>query len=143
MNSEPGGPVVVTDDGLGLLEIVISMFIISLLAIAFIPVMVPGLRATEATSTIATASRLVAQAIETARATGAASCAEAQLLADAITEVDAQGVTIEVTTTVTPLADCTEGSATTVTATARDAADAGGTPLAQARTLLFLAVATP
>ena len=66
-----------TDAGIGLIEIVISMFLISLLAIAFIPVIVSALRASELNSTAATATRLVSQAIDDARSRGATDCAAA------------------------------------------------------------------
>jgi len=125
-----------TDAGIGLIEIVISMFLISLLAIAFIPVIVSALRASELNSTAATATRLVSQAIDDARSRGAADCAAAQLLNATTQEVDAQGVTITVTTTVPAVADCVAGSAITVTVVAINDADESN--LADARTQIFL-----
>ncbi len=124
------------DAGIGLIEIVISMFLISLLAIAFIPVIVSALRASELNSTSATATRLVSQAIDDARSRGAADCAAAQLLNATTQEVDAQGVTITVTTTVPTVANCTAGSAITVTVIAINNADES--VLADARTQIFL-----
>ena len=129
------------DAGLGLLEIVISMFLISLLAISFIPVLISGLRAAESNSTTATATRLVAQAIDVARTTGANSCAEAEFLDDpVIEEVDAQGVTIRVTTS---LGTCTPGGTVAITARAVDTADTTAGVIAQARTLVFVGGSTP
>ncbi len=125
------------DAGIGLIEIVISMFLISLLAIAFIPVIVSALRASELNSTSATATRLVSQAIDDARSRGAADCAAAQLLNTEVEEVDAQGVTIRVTTTVPPVGTCVDGTVMTVTVIAVD--DADDSPLADARTQIFLA----
>jgi type II secretory pathway pseudopilin PulG len=125
-----------SDAGIGLIEIVISMFLISLLAIAFIPVIVSALRASELNSTAATATRLVSQAIDDARSRGAADCAAAQLLNATTEEVDAQGVTITVTTAVPAVADCTAGSAITVTVVAINNADEA--VLADARTQIFL-----
>lgn len=125
-----------TDAGIGLIEIVISMFLISLLAIAFIPVIVSALRASELNSTAATATRLVSQAIDDARSRGAADCAAAQLLNATTQEVDAQGVTITVATTVPAVADCVAGSAITVTVVAINDADESN--LADARTQIFL-----
>jgi type II secretory pathway pseudopilin PulG len=125
------------DGGIGLIEIIISMFLISLLAIAFIPVIVSALRASELNSTSATATRLVSQAIDDARSRGAADCAAAQLLNAELEEVDAQGVTIRVTTSVPPVGTCVDGSAMTVTVVAVD--DADDSRLADARTQIFLA----
>lgn len=126
------------DDGIGLIEIIISMFLISLLAIAFIPVLVSALRASEVNSTAATANRLVAQAIDDARTRGAADCASAQLLNATSDTVDAQGVTLRIVTTVPAVDACTDGSAMRVTVVAFDLADASRTAIADARTLIFL-----
>lgn len=128
----------VADRGLGLIEIVIAMFLISLLAIAFVPVLVTALRASEVNSTAATATRLVAQALDDARARGAADCASAQLLNATTDTIDAQDVTLRVVTSVPPVASCAAGSALPITAVAYDLADASRTPIADARTLLFL-----
>lgn len=124
------------DAGIGLIEIVISMFLISLLAIAFVPVIISALRASELNSTSATATRLVSQAIDDARSRGAADCAAAQLLNATTQELDAQGVTITVTTTVPTVANCVAGSAITVTVIAINSADES--VLADARTQIFL-----
>jgi type II secretory pathway pseudopilin PulG len=124
------------DTGIGLIEIVISMFLISLLAIAFIPVIVSALRASELNSTAATATRLVSQAINDARTQGATDCAAAQLLNTTTEEVDAQGVLITVTTTVPTVANCVAGSAITVTVIAINSGDES--VLADARTLIYL-----
>ncbi|MDX2024733.1 hypothetical protein [Microcella sp.] len=126
-----------TDAGIGLIEIVISMFLISLLAIAFIPVIISAIRASELNSTSATATRLVSQAIDNARSQGATDCAAAQLLNATTQEVDAQGVTISVTTSVPTVANCVAGSAITVTVIAIN--DADESVLADARTQIFLA----
>lgn len=128
------------DCGIGLIEIIISMFLISLLAIAFIPVIVSALRASELNSTAATATRLVSQAVDEARSRGAADCAAAQLLNAVTDEVDAQGVAIRVTTTVPPVGTCVDSSAMTVAVIAVDVAD--GSVLADARTQILL-MSTP
>lgn len=127
------------DAGIGLIEIVISMFLISLLAIAFIPVLVTALRASEVNSTAATATRLVAQAIDVARAAGVTSCAQAQTtLPDTVETVDAQGVTIMVVTSVPTGTACVDGTTMVVTVVAYDLADESQTPIADARTLIYL-----
>lgn len=95
MGTNTGSARVDDERGLGLLEIVISMFLISLIAISFIPVLISGLRASEANSTIATATRLVAQVTDRALAQAPDTCAALQILGGTTTEVDAQGVTID------------------------------------------------
>lgn len=127
--------------GLGLLEIVISMFLISLIAISFIPVLVSGLRASEANSTTATATRLVAEVTDRALAQAPDTCAALQILGGTSTQVDAQGVTIAVVTTVPDLSACVERSTNLVRVVAQDASD--GSTLAESRTLLFLPGTSP
>ncbi len=127
-----------SDEGLGLIEIVISMFLIALLAIAFVPVIISGVRASALNSTAATATRLVAQAVDEARTAAPANCAAAQLLNATNTQIDAQGTTIRVTTSVPAVGVCVDGSAMTVTVVAIDDADPAGRPLADARTQIFL-----
>lgn len=126
------------DAGVGLIEIIISMFLISLLAIAFIPVMVSAIRASTLNSTVATATRLVSLAVDEARERGAADCAGAQLLNAERDEVDAQGVTLRVTTTVPTVANCVDGTVITVVVEVVDVADASATPIADARTQIYL-----
>lgn len=128
-----------SDSGIGLLEIVISMFLIALLAIAFVPVIISGIRASSLNSTVATATRLVSQAVDVARAAAPADCASAQLLNATVNEVDAQGVSLRVTTSVPPIGTCVDGAVMTITVVAVDAADLSATPIADARTQIFLA----
>ncbi len=125
-----------SDSGIGLIEIVISMFLISLLAIAFVPVMVSAMRASTLNSTAATATRLVAQAVDDARTRSAADCAAAQLLNAQRDTVDAQGVTLRVVTSVPTVANCVNGSVITVTVTAVSVATSE--LLADARTQIYL-----
>ncbi|UTT61344.1 type IV pilus modification PilV family protein [Microcella humidisoli] len=126
------------DEGLGLIEIVISMFLIALLAIAFVPVIISGVRASALNSTSATATRLVAQAIDAARTSAPATCAAAQLLNASITQVDAQGTTIRVVTSVPAVSDCADGEVMTITVVAFDDADDDERPIADARTQIYL-----
>ena len=58
------------ETGFGLIEIVVSMFLLGLLAIAFLPLLVTSMKATVGNSTIATATQLVDQQMEQARAAG-------------------------------------------------------------------------
>lgn len=57
-----------SEDGFGVIEVVISMFLISLLSISFIPLLVNSIKSTGKNTTIATATQIVNQEIEGARA---------------------------------------------------------------------------
>ncbi|TFB48430.1 prepilin-type N-terminal cleavage/methylation domain-containing protein [Cryobacterium tagatosivorans] len=58
------------EDGFGLIEIVVSMFLLALLAVAFLPLLITSMKTTVKNSTIATATQLVSQQMEQARAAG-------------------------------------------------------------------------
>ncbi|WP_241986018.1 prepilin-type N-terminal cleavage/methylation domain-containing protein [Cryobacterium sp. Hz7] len=63
------------DPGFGLIEVVISMFLLSLLTIAFLPLLITAMKTTVLSSTIASASQLVSQQLDAIRAV-APNCAE-------------------------------------------------------------------
>lgn len=54
--------------GFGLIEIVISMFLLALLTIAFLPLLITAMKTTVLSSTIASASQLVSQQLDAIRA---------------------------------------------------------------------------
>ena len=56
------------EDGFGVIEVIMSLFLLSLLSISFIPVLVSSIRSTGTNTTIATATQIVNQEIEGARA---------------------------------------------------------------------------
>ena len=56
------------EDGFGVVEVVVSIFLLSLLSVSFIPLLVNSIKATGKNSTIATATQIVNQEIEGARA---------------------------------------------------------------------------
>jgi type II secretory pathway pseudopilin PulG len=55
-------------DGFGVIEVVISMLLLSLLSISFVPLLVNSITGTARNATIATATQIVNQEIEGARA---------------------------------------------------------------------------
>lgn len=57
------------DDGFGLTEIVVSLFILAILSIAMLPLLVQGLRVAAMNATLATATQLVQDRLELTRAT--------------------------------------------------------------------------
>ncbi|TFC35449.1 type II secretion system GspH family protein [Cryobacterium sp. TMT2-42-4] len=68
--------------GFGLIEIVISMFLLSLLTIAFLPLLITAMKTTVLSSTIASASQLVSQQLDAIRAV-APNCAAVSAFDDA------------------------------------------------------------
>lgn len=58
----------VSDEGFGVVEVVISMFLLSILSVSFIPLLVNSIKSTGKNTTIATATQIVNQEIEGARA---------------------------------------------------------------------------
>lgn len=91
--------------GFGLIEIVISMFLLGLLAIAFLPLLITSMQTTVRNSTIATATQLVNQQMEEARVAGD-TCAALTAYGDASvalpTTTDARGVSYQPTREVAP-----------------------------------------
>lgn len=58
----------IEESGFGIIEIVVSMFLLGLLIISFAPLLISNLQFTARNTTIATASQIVNQQIEAARA---------------------------------------------------------------------------
>ena len=56
------------DKGFGIIEVVVSMFLLGLLSVSFIPLLLNTVKNTGANTTIATATQIVNQQIEGARA---------------------------------------------------------------------------
>lgn len=52
------------DEGFGLVEIVVSMFLLALLAVAFLPLLIDALRASVRNATTATATQLVSEQLD-------------------------------------------------------------------------------
>jgi prepilin-type N-terminal cleavage/methylation domain-containing protein len=86
----------VDDRGFGMIEIVVSMFLIALIAVAFIPVLVQGMRISVVNTSIATATQLVSQSMEKVR-TEVKTCADLRkFAAEPISPVvDKRGVSFQ------------------------------------------------
>lgn len=56
------------DSGFGLIEIIISMFLLAVLAIAFLPLLMTSMKATVQSSSVATASQLLSEQLDAVRA---------------------------------------------------------------------------
>lgn len=59
------------DDGIGLIEIIVCMFLMGVIALSFIPLFVQGLKMSAHNATVATATQIVSEQLEIARATAA------------------------------------------------------------------------
>ena len=127
-----------SEEGLGLIEIVVSMFLIGLLAIAFLPLVIRGLTLTSTNVTLASATQLVNAQIDLARAQVATSESCAGLttfVAVAVAPVvDERGTSMQAATTAT-CPTIYPGTATvTVTVTA------GGAVVSRAQTLIYVRI---
>ena len=71
------------DAGIGLIEIIISMFLLALLATAFLPILVQGLNTSVRTTTIATATQLAGEQLDKLRELGT-TCSEVSVFDDAV-----------------------------------------------------------
>lgn len=123
------------DEGLGMIEIVVSMFMIALLAVAFLPVLITGIKATASNAVAATATQLANQAIESARTGSYANCTALNALAESSFTSDGRGGQLQVIRVVTCVAG--DGQPETITVVVREA-DGEQTVLARATTLVRL-----
>jgi Tfp pilus assembly protein PilV len=104
-----------SDTGFGLIEIVISMFVLAAISLAFLPLLIQGLRQSAANTTLATATQLVNERMQLAQA-GGPICSNVSAVGGTEDFTDPRGVVIRVTTVV---GTCPTGTGTVgVTATA-------------------------
>ena len=122
-----------SDDGFGLIEIVISMFLLAVLAMAFLPLLVQSLKQSAANATLVTATQLVNERLELVQSAGG-TCSSIGAFAVDSTFDDAQGVTIALSTTVGTCPDATGTVLVTSIATRTDT----GVVLIEASTRVFV-----
>lgn len=111
------------DEGLGLAEVVTAMFVLTILALALLPLLITGMKASVANATTAAATQFANDRVNVAHAAGrnsATPCADiANLAATPVTMIDGRGVELVATTTV---GSCPSGVGTiTVSASVRRA----------------------
>jgi len=123
------------DEGLGMIEIVVSMFMLALLAVAFLPVLITGLKSTASNAVAATATQLANQAIESARDGSYADCAALNALGQSVYKSDGRGGQLQVVRVVTCVAG--DGQPETISVVVREASG-DQTVLARATTLVRL-----
>lgn len=134
------------EDGFGVIEVVVSMFLLSILSVSFIPLLVNSIKSTGKNTTIATATQIVNQEIEGARAVRsptatAPSCLDITnfLSVTIASTTDPRGVTL------IPKWDATSCPATypgVVRARVSVTRSGSTTPMAQAVTFIYVASAT-
>ena len=131
------------DDGLSLIEVVVAMVLLSLVALAFLPVIANAATAAARGATVATANRLVSDQLEMARTAGATACLDdlggAEVpVGSPVTDV--RGVVLQVRTDVVLVeGSCTPGASALLRLTAsvtRD--DAPTVAVATASTLISI-----
>ncbi|KFF58381.1 hypothetical protein JF66_19010 [Cryobacterium sp. MLB-32] len=96
MNERRRNPARATESGFGLIEVVVAMFLLTILAVAFLPVLVQGVQRSAANGTLAAATQLVNKEMENARAQTTCSA----LTASTFAVLDPRGVTLTVARTV-------------------------------------------
>jgi len=123
--------------GFGLVEVVVAMFLLAMLAVAFLPFLVQGITQSAANGTFAAATQLVNKEMEDARARTTCSA----LTGSTFSVLDPRGVTLRVARTVGGTCPVAASSypvtvPVSVTVTRTDT----GVVVSSAATLIFVAV---
>jgi len=126
------------DEGLGLIEIVVAMFLLALVALALLPLLISGMKLAVTNTTVAAATQLANDRTSAAQA-GSPDCARVYAVADEpLVTTDARGVELKAVTTVT--GECpTAGASTLKVESVVTRTDTDQT-LATASTLVLVAV---
>ncbi len=122
------------DRGFGLIEIIVSMFVLAALSLAFIPLLVQGLKLSAENTTLATANQLVNEQLALVQDAGPY-CDAVQVLAGEADTVDPRGITIRVTTVIDACPTSAAGAVkASMTATRMDT----GVTIVSAATLVYV-----
>ena len=96
-------PLPLRERGFGVIEIVVSMLLLGLIAVAFLPLLIKSLQVSVANATTATASQLVSGHMEQARAAGDTCSAITAYSNSTLPEVvDSRGVRYQAKRTIDP-----------------------------------------
>lgn len=133
------------ENGFGVIEVVVSMFLLGMMSVSFVPLLLNSWKDTGANTTIATATQIVNQQIEGARAVRSASsstpsCADvlAYLQVTLPPVIDPRGVTLQPQWNSTSCPSIYPG---VVRASVQVNRDGVATPIASAVTLIYVATA--
>ena len=92
-----------SERGFGVVEVVVSMLLLGLIAVAFLPLLIKSLQVSVANATTATASQLVSGHMEQARAAGDTCSAITAYAGSTLPQVvDSRGVRYQTTRTIEP-----------------------------------------
>lgn len=125
------------DDGIGLIEVVVAMFLLAILALALLPTLISGMKLAVANTTIASATQLANDRLKSARA-AAPDCSAVAAVSGAFDTTDARDVPLRAMTSVVGVCPSTPGSASTLTVTTVVERSDTGDELARASTLVLV-----
>lgn len=130
------------DEGFGLVEIVVALFMLAILSIAFLPLLIQGLQLSADNATRATATQILHDRLEAVR-TQSVKCDELRTAIHGTATsatVDPRGISFQVKTTVAACPTAASAYPTTVSVVVevRRMDDLTATPLASATTLVFV-----
>lgn len=131
------------ESGLGLIEIVVAMFMIALIAIAFLPFLINSFYATRDNTTLATATQLLDQQFDQLRQQQPADCAKLETFRDrADVTLDrvvdnARNITLTVTRTFECPTNIEQTGSETMTITV--VSSETGDPVTSASTIVYVA----
>ena len=130
-----------SDAGFGVIEIIVSMFLLSLLALAFLPLLIESMTAAARNATIATAYQLVSQQLDEVRII-ASTCADVSAFDDVAIAVttDARGTVFQPHREVAACPDVYPG---VVQVRAWVTESGNSEAIAEAVTLVYVESATP
>lgn len=133
-----------TNEGFGLVEVVVSMFLLAILALGLLPGIVNGLKQAANNITITAATQLVDEQIDLALSSGS-TCSTIRSLASSASTTDSRGVLLSRTTvtagSVTPTTVCPAGASsypTTVVVSVSVTRSGNATAVASASTLIYV-----
>lgn len=133
------------EDGFGIIEVVVSMFLLGIMSVSFVPLLLNSWKDTGANTTIATATQIVNEQIEGARAvrstsSSTPSCADvlAYLQVTLPPVIDPRGITLQPEWNATSCPPMYPG---VVRASVQVSRVGVATPIASAVTLIYVATA--
>lgn len=126
------------DDGFGLVEIVVSIFILAILSLALLPLLINGVKQTTNNVTLAAATQLVDQQINAAQSGPPTCVAMNNLTRIPFPSTDSRGVALSRVTTMTACTPSTPSTPSTVNLTVTVNRVSTGLPLAQATTTVYI-----
>jgi Tfp pilus assembly protein PilV len=125
------------EEGISLMEVVISMLILAVLALCLLPLLILGARQSSANVTTEAGTQLVDQQLDTAQAKNSV-CATIAALAGTYSTTDSRGTALTRTTTASACPSTYPGTMTVTVAVTKTA----GVAVASASTLIYVNAAS-